>query len=74
MSRHRFPACKWGWMRRNKLYIDKFVTTYCRNIYDGIPDNVPTACIIDGQKNKTAIYSKAFQLMKKLYVLFELYN
>jgi hypothetical protein len=36
-----------------------------------MPDNVPTACTLDGKKDSSAIKSRAFRSMKTLFVLFE---
>lgn len=56
---------------RAKPIIDKFIRAYRGCLYDGMPENVPTACTLDGEKDSGAIDSENFRSMKSLYVLFE---
>jgi hypothetical protein len=58
-------------MKTARPIIDKFVKNYRRNLYNGMPENVPTACTLDGTKNLDIIHTETFRLIKKLYVLFE---
>lgn len=54
-----------------KPIINKFVRTYRGCLYDGMPDNVPTACTLDGEKDSSVFDSEIFRSKKSLYVLFE---
>lgn len=51
--------------------VKKFIEIYRRELYEMMPDNVPTACTIDGVKNNGILSSQAFKSMKSVYVLFD---